>query len=207
MDDKEFQKVTDSIRDKMKDWGNKIIVPQTSPKKHYENREEGERWTDSDGKEWEMKNGIPQSVSKLQAAKTPWWCPVCEKTMHNIDVKAFRAKGMCLDCVAKEETRMKVDGTWERESRIGILRNQISYLKDKIIELTYYHDYLDTEFETRYYNQETGDLLMVDKYTIPVDKLKKRLREDAVELNKRLKEFESELEELELEEKDNGDTE
>lgn len=205
MDNNEFIKVTDSIRNKMKKWGDKIVVGQYTGEN--KKREEGERWTDHDGKEWEMKGGIARSISKLQDAKTPWWCPVCEKTMNNMDVKAFRAKGMCLDCVAKEETRMKLDGTWETESRKGIVRNQIAYLKDRLIELTYYHDYLETEFETRYYNHDTGDLLMVDKYTVPVEELQTRLREDSVAINKRLKELEAELEELESGEENDENTE
>ncbi len=38
-------------------------------------RTEGDRWTDIEGKEWEMKNGVKTRVTKLDSAKTPWWCP------------------------------------------------------------------------------------------------------------------------------------
>ena len=79
--------VQETIQKKMNTYANKIVVGQYSGKKEYVGKE-GEFWTDDENRQWTMKNGIKQRISPLQAAKTPWWCPVCEKTMDNLDVRA-----------------------------------------------------------------------------------------------------------------------
>lgn len=202
MDQKEFQKVTKSIQNKMGQWADKVVVGQYVPKQV--KREEGERWIDADGKEWEMKNGIAQSISKLQDAKTPWWCPTCKKTMTKLDTAAWRVHAKCLDCVSKDETKLKLEGKWDLERRKGELRNTIAYLKDRLIELTYYHDYLTENINLQHYDSKTGNLLMVDKYTVDTEKLKTQLREDAVSVNKNIKKLEEEL--SKLQDNDENDT-
>ena len=87
---KEFNKVRKKIGDQMNRYADKIIVGQYSGQKEPK-REEGEVWHDNEGKKWTLKNGIKQSISPLQDAKTPWWCPQCGKTMDKLDVKTFRA--------------------------------------------------------------------------------------------------------------------
>ena len=197
MDQREFQRVTKSIQNKMGKWADKIVVGQYTGEKV--KREEGDRWTDHDGKEWEMKNGIAQSISKLQAAKTPWFCPVCEKSMNKYDTDAWRVHAKCLDCVARNESRLKMDGEWDLERKKGELRNVIAYLKDRLIELTYYEAYLSDNIELQHYDDKTGNLLMIDKYTVDTEQLKAKLREDAVAVNKNLTQLEEELAELESE--------
>lgn len=195
MDQKEFQKVTKSIQNKVGKWADKIVVGQYTGKKV--ERKEGDTWKDEDGKMWEMKNGIARSISALEGAKTPWWCPVCEKVMNKYDTDAWRVHAKCLDCVAKDESRLKMQGKWDIEKKKGELRNTIAYLKDRMIELTYYHDYLTENIELQHFDHNTGNLLMVDKYTVDTEQLKKQLREDVVAMNKNLKDLEKELQELE----------
>jgi len=186
--------VQETIQKKMNTYANKIVVSQYSGKKEYVGKE-GEFWTDDENRQWTMKNGIKQRISPLESAKTPWWCPVCSKTMDNLDVKAWRVHVKCYDCVAKDESRMKMDGTWKNHKKKGILNNQIAYLTDKLIELTYYHDTLSNpEYMT--FDDDTGKILMVDKYQIPLDKVKTDIMTEVVNMNKLLKEKEQELEEL-----------
>ncbi len=90
---------------------------------------------------------------------------------------------------------MKIDGVWEQHKQIEMLKSQIAYLTDKIIELTYYHDTLSNpEFMT--FDQDTGKILMIDKYQVPLDKVKTDIMTEVVSMNKILKEKEQELEEL-----------
>ena len=193
--------VQETIQKKMNTFANKVVVSQYTGKQE-PIRKEGEFWTDDEGRQWHMKNGIKQRITPLQDAKTPWWCPVCGRTMKNLDVRAWRVHAKCYDCVAREESRMKMDGVWENHKKEGILRNQIAYLTDKIIELTYYHDTLSNpEFMT--FDQDTGKILMIDKYQVPLDKVKSDIMTEVVNMNKILKEKEQELEEL-MEEKDEG---
>jgi rubrerythrin len=186
--------VQETIQKKMNKYANKIVVGQYTGKQE-PTRKEGEFWTDDENRQWTMKNGIKQRITPLQDAKTPWWCPVCGRTMKSLDIKAWRVHAKCYDCVAREESRMKMDGVWDDHKKKGILRNQIAYLTDKIIELTYYHDTLSNpEFMT--FDQDTGRILMIDKYQIPLDKVKTDIMTEVVSMNKILKEKEQELEEL-----------
>ena len=193
MKKKEFAKVQKQINDKMNRYADKIIVGQYAgapePK-----REEGDLWKDHDGKQWTLKNGIKQSISPLQDAKTPWWCPVCEKIMTQLDVNTFRTTGQCYDCVAKEESKLKMGGKWDQYREKKILENQIDWLKDRIVELTHYHDTLSNP-EIHHFDKDTGTILMVDKYSIPIDTVKKDIREEVVGMNKSLKEKEKEYKE------------
>jgi hypothetical protein len=98
-------------------------------------RKEGEKWFDIEGKAWTVKNGIKQSISKLQEAKTPWWCPKCDKSMsHRLDDKFYRLYSQCYDCTIKEHTQMRIDGTWEAFEKKMLRENEKSYLRDMISE-------------------------------------------------------------------------
>jgi hypothetical protein len=115
-------------------------------------RKEGETWED-DGKLWTVKNGIKQSITKLQEAKTPWWCPKCEKAMsHRFDDKFYRLYHMCYDCTIQEHTRMKLDGTWEAFEQSMVRRNEMAWLRDHIQECK---DYIRT-FKTPQVHFENG---------------------------------------------------
>ena len=189
----EFLKVQKNISDQMNKYADKIIVGQYTGKKEPK-RKEGEFWKDRDGKQWTVKGGIKQSISPLQGAKTPWWCPVCGKTMTKLDVNTFRATTKCYDCVAKEESRLKMDGLWDKHKEKKILENQIDWLKDRIVELTHYHDTLSNP-EIQHFDSDTGVILKIDKYSMPLDTVKKDLRAEVVGMNKSLKEKEIEYEE------------
>jgi len=189
----EFLKVQKNISDQMNKYADKIIVGQYTGKKEPK-RKEGEFWKDRDGKQWTVKGGIKQSISPLQGAKTPWWCPVCGKIMTKLDVNTFRATTKCYDCVAKEESRLKMDGLWDKHKEKKILENQIDWLKDRIVELTHYHDTLSNP-EIQHFDSDTGVILKIDKYSMPLDTVKKDLRAEVVGMNKSLKEKEKEYKE------------
>ena len=189
----EFKKVQKKINDQMNKYADKIIVGQYTAEKEPD-RQEGDSWKDHDGKLWTLKNGIKQSVSPLQDAKTPWWCPECGKSMDKLDVKTFRAVTKCYDCVAKEESRLKMDGKWDQYKEKKILQNQMDWLKDRIVELTYYYETLSNP-EIYHFDEDSAKVLMIDKYSIPVDTVKKDIKEEVVGMNKSLKQKEKEYEE------------
>lgn len=128
------EKIKKSINKRVEKWANKIVVGG-SVKPHFSGREEGEIWTDHDGKEWTKKDGIIQSVPKLQSAKTPWFCPKCEGLMnHWLHEKFWRLRGKCHNCVIKEEHEMRMNGTWEFYERKIMRENERAFLKNKIEE-------------------------------------------------------------------------
>jgi hypothetical protein len=190
----ELRRVTEKIQGQLNRYADKIIVSQYISEKEPV-RNDGDTWLDREGKTWTMKNGTKQSISPLQDAKTPWWCPVCERVMKSIDTKAWRTTGKCYDCVAAEETELKMNGKFESHRRREMLKSQIHYFSDKLIELTYYHDTLTIpEFTT--HNEKTGHILMVDKFTVDLDQVKADIRKECININELLTKFETELEEL-----------
>lgn len=105
-------------------------------------RKEGDTWEDDDGKLWEFKNGIARSITKLQDAKTPWWCPKCERGMsHRFDTKFYRLYNQCYNCTIEEHTAMKVAGTFDEFEKKMLRENEKAWLRDKIDERK---DYIKT---------------------------------------------------------------
>ncbi len=127
-----------AVRDKLSKWSNTMVFGGYY-KKSDPTKEEGDTWEDSDGKRWIIKNGIKQSVTKLQTAKTPWWCPKCGGSLHHkLHDKFYRIRGACHDCVIKYEGKMRVDGVWDAYERRALRRNEKSWIQDRISESTEY---------------------------------------------------------------------
>lgn len=141
-------------------------------------RKEGERWTDKEGKEWEVKNGVRQAVTKLDTAKTPYWCPLCNKPMnHKFDIKFWRIRGMCMDCVAKEETKIRKEGKWNEYQRKVMLRNYIAEVKDKIDELQSYYDSFSKP-EYLLMDEQEKRVLMTERWNINEEQVKADILKD-----------------------------
>lgn len=79
-------------------------------------REEGDVWTE-DGREWTIKDGIKQNVTKLDKAKAaamPMFCPSCNKIMnHKFDSMMWKNHKQCYGCVVEFETQLRVKGLWD----------------------------------------------------------------------------------------------
>jgi hypothetical protein len=148
-------------------------------------RIEGDVWEDSTGKQWTIKNGIRQSVTKLDSAKTPWWCPRCNKPMnHRFDIKFWRIRGHCMDCVIKDETEIRRQGKWEEYERKVMLRNYIAEVTDKIAELQHYQD---TVSKPEFINADETKILMIEKWDVDIDKVKADLQKDIDMLKENLR--------------------
>ena len=69
----------------------------------------------------------------------PWFCPECKCIMKKkADDKYWTRYKMCLECWAKKETKMKIDGTWEEYQREQDELYRRSYEKDLKAELEGY---------------------------------------------------------------------
>lgn len=88
-------------------WENKI-----------EEHKEGDTWEEG-GKKWTIKNGVKQSITKLDKFKhlitMPLSCPNCKKPMKADDInkKMYSIHKMCLDCVIDMEAKIKLEGKWD----------------------------------------------------------------------------------------------
>jgi len=150
-------------------------------------RKEGDVWEDVNGRKWTIKNGIRQTVTKLDDAKTPWWCPRCNKPMnHRFDIKFWRIRGHCMDCVIKDETEIRRQGKWEEYERKIMLRNYIAETRDKIAELQSYHDEV-TKPEFLIMNENEKTVLMMEKWDVDINKLKEDLKKDIDVLTENLR--------------------
>lgn len=149
-------------------------------------RQEGDVWEDTTGKQWTIKNGIRQSVTKLDSAKTPWWCPRCSKPLnHRFDIKFWRIRGHCMDCVIKDETEIRRQGKWEEYERKIMLRNYIAEVEDKIAELQNYHD---TFTKPEFIDADDTKILMVERWDVDVNKVKSDILKDIETLKGHLNE-------------------
>jgi len=141
-------------------------------------RKEGDVWEDVNGKKWTIKNGIRQTVTKLDDAKTPFWCPKCSKPMnHRFDIKFWRIRGHCMDCNVKHETELRRQGKWEEYERKVMLRNYIAAAKDRLQELQHYYDNLSKP-EYLLMNEEEKTVLMMEKWDVDINKLREDLSKD-----------------------------
>jgi ribosomal protein L33 len=155
-----------------------------------EKRNEGDVWEDSDGRKWTVKNGIKQNVTKLDLAKTPWFCPHCQKSMnHWLDGKFWNLRGKCFDCVIADEAQIRAEGKWEEYEQQIMKANYIASLKDKIAELQYYHD---TVSSPTFVHADDERILMIEKWNVDIDRIKAELLIDIEDMKKHLAEIEAE---------------
>ncbi len=96
---------------------------------------EGDVW-EEDGKKWTIKNGIKQSITKLDKLKhlaiLPISCPCCSKPMKvdDLNKKMFSIHQMCFDCVVKMEDKLKAEGKFEDYQKNILNSNKNASLED-----------------------------------------------------------------------------
>lgn len=82
--------------------------------KKYEHHKEGDVW-EEDGRQWTIKNGIKQNITKMdkfkKMGKLPLFCPECGTLMKkHLDTKVFPAYQKCFDCVIDHEVQLEKEG-------------------------------------------------------------------------------------------------
>lgn len=103
--------------------------------KKYTDHKEGDIW-EEDEKMWTIKNGIKQTVTKLDKFKhivlLPLICPSCGKPMksNNINKKMYSIHKKCLDCVVIMETNMKTDGSYKEYEKNMLNLNKNASLEE-----------------------------------------------------------------------------
>ena len=94
---------------------------------------EGDVWTENK-KTWTIKNGIKQTVSKLdnvrKSIQIPLCCPKCNNVMKKkLDKPNYRIHKMCYDCVIDFEGKLKQkEGRYERYIKELELKNNLTLL-------------------------------------------------------------------------------
>lgn len=125
--------------------------------KKQEEHNEGDFWEENE-KTWTIKNGIKQTVTKLDSIKElikfPLKCPCCSKAMqpHIYNKKMYNIHGKCADCVIEMETQLKIEGKFEEYERNFLNQNKKSHLNEFENALNEYEKSKNEDFIT-----EDGD--------------------------------------------------
>lgn len=99
-----------------------------------QDRKEGEIW-EEDGRQWTIKNGIKQNITRLKKAKdlykVPLVCPKCNGSMrHHLNKKMYRIHGFCFDCTINYEANLRRLGKYEEYEKAMITGNIRSFVND-----------------------------------------------------------------------------
>tara|TARA_R110000822_G_scaffold10358_19_gene39313 strand:+ start:276 stop:836 length:561 start_codon:yes stop_codon:yes gene_type:complete len=127
--------------------------------------EEGEVWEEG-GKTWTIKGGIRENITKLDKFKkttVPLFCPKCKVVMSNqLDPYYYKSYGECVNCRAKFETTLKLEGKWE-----DYLND--TYNKEIDLLITEYKNFYNSKLNesTQGYITEAGE---VEKWVGGVNK-------------------------------------
>jgi len=119
---------------------------------------EGDVWEEG-GKTWTIKNGIRQTVTKLnkvrELTRMPLTCPECKGVMRKrLDKKMWNLRGKCFDCVIDEDTEKIKEGTF-KEYQHGIIANNMKTYLDQVKD--FFEDYIDKS-DSKHYVSEQGDV-------------------------------------------------
>ena len=116
---------------------------QIGYKKEIKEYKEGDVWTEG-RKTWTIKNGIKQTVSKLDNIKKevfmPLSCPCCGKIMKKrLDKPNYKIHKKCFDCVVEFEHKLRIKGEYKNYKKRLVSKNSLdiidemeSYLLDAI---------------------------------------------------------------------------
>ena len=111
--------------------------------KKIEDYKEGDIWTEGK-KTWTIKNGIKQTISKLDIVKKevhmPLCCPNCGKVMKKrLDKPSYKIHKKCHDCVIEYEHKLRIRGEYNNyiknlktKNSLDIVDVMESYLLDAI---------------------------------------------------------------------------
>ena len=95
---------------------------------------EGDIWIEGQ-KTWTIKNGIKQTVSKLDAIKKeifmPLSCPKCKKVMKKrLDKPNYRIHKKCHNCVIKFEHKLKIEKKYDVYKKNLISKNSLNLVDE-----------------------------------------------------------------------------
>ena len=137
-------------------------------------RKEGEVWKDKNGKQWEMKDGIVQSIPKFQDVRVPLFCPKCNKVMgrHQKDVEVYYKFNFCFDCLIERDIEMVREGTMPEYAKNYVKSKQLGYFNEMKESIEEYLDSIEGKDHLEFLNEDgkfenwTGDLSKVRDFWI-----------------------------------------
>ena len=108
---------------------------QSGYKKSIKKYVEGDIWEDG-GRQWTIKNGVKQNITKLDSAKkalrVPLRCPNCGGPMkHHLAKKMYKIHGFCFDpCTVEMESNLRKAGLYEKYEERMMQGNMKAFAND-----------------------------------------------------------------------------
>ena len=140
---KEFKrKDVDRARNLIKGKSGASSETQVGYKKKRVDYKEGDVWVENK-KTWTIKDGIKQTISKMDAIKKeifmPLCCPKCGKVMKKrLDKPNYKIHKMCFDCVIDYEHKLRIRGEYNdyiKELRLTNAITQIDEFEGYFLDL------------------------------------------------------------------------
>ena len=154
--------------------------------KKQKEHKEGDTWVEG-RKTWTIKNGIKQTVSKLDKIKkeifVPLGCPKCNKVMkHHLDKSNYKIHKKCHDCVVKFEHKLRTHNKYDNYIEKLKIKNSITNLNE--IE-SYLLDAINNTSNSSYVSEQG----VVERWVGGIDKKKltKQIKQAAKNRRKILK--------------------
>ena len=107
---------------------------QVGYKKETKEYKEGDIWVENK-KRWTIKNGIKQTISKLDTIKkevfTPLCCPKCNKVMKSrLSKDNYKVHKKCHDCVIEYEHKLRIRGQYNDYKKLLKAKNDLTILDE-----------------------------------------------------------------------------
>ena len=135
-------------------------------------------------KEREQSN---ERSDALKAARTPWFCPECDKVMKKrLDDKMYSLYNHCFDCQIKIENKMRIDGTYDRWEKDKVRNNKKAYLTDMESSIEEWKEQKTLTY-TNQVNPDIPEVMEEEKWNMNSEALGK-LAEEALKDIKKMKE-------------------
>jgi len=131
---------------------------QVGYSKQSQDYQEGDVWEES-GKQWTIKNGIKQTITKFDKLKKmvimPIVCPNCNQPMKidNINKKMWAIHHKCFDCVIKIEAEIKRTGKWDEYEKQMLNNNKNAMVDDFELSIEEFY-----KMQVESYVTEQGDI-------------------------------------------------
>jgi len=107
---------------------------QVGYKKKRVDYKEGDVWVENK-KTWTIKDGIKQTISKMDSIKKeifmPLCCPKCSKVMKKrLDKPNYKVHKMCFDCVIDFEHKLRIEGNYDDYIKTLRLKNRLTEINE-----------------------------------------------------------------------------
>jgi len=165
----------------------------------FASRKDGEIWEDVNGKKWIKKNGTKRAINNVNSStieSTKCHCKDCNMDIrwgNRYDEILYNKTGRCQECLAKFETKLRIEGKYDEYEQNKILRNQLSQAKEFRAKVQESYNFVSSHQKISFPN---GDGTL-DEWTIERrENILKDLKSDLKKIDKQILKIEKKLEKL-----------